>query len=514
MTPGSGWRAAVGSRLARNIALSLLGQLTLLSLVLIAARLMVQTLGGDALGLVMFTQALGVVVLAAAELGISVTTVRAVAAHSDTEPGYVRELIRTFTSVYWVLYAILVVVIAGLGPFFIGQWVHLGTLSGAAALAPFRILMSAALLGLPRSLYSSVFRGQQRLGVTTATDVAAALVQQAGVVLILVHGAGLFVLSLWVLASSASAVLAYVLLTGRSLGWATVLPGWSPAVLRRNFRFSLHLATISLLSVAHTQVDRLVVSRLLSLGSLGLYSVAANLVGRATLPVTAIAEASLPAFSKLVAAEDRSGWQRQYATLQQLVVAGSVPMYAAVVFAERPLFGYLFGAAAASGLLVPIVFLCAGWYMNNTLTIPYLVSLATGHPQIATRQNLLALVVVLPVSVGLVAAFGLPGAGLSWFAYHCFAYAFGVPRFCRQVIGGSALRWYANVLVFAGPGVAVYGTAWIVVTKLVGWTPFWAGCGFTLATITYAVLAWRVALGRRRTLVRARPGAQTSRQAA
>jgi O-antigen/teichoic acid export membrane protein len=486
------WRTGRRSRLARNIAISLVGQLALLVLVLIAARLVFRRLGDDALGLIMFSQAIGVILIAAAELGIGATTVREVAAHGEADPGYIRALIRTFSLLYWALYATLVLVMVLLSPLLIRQWVHLEALSPTAVAAPFRLLMAAALLGLPRSLYASLFRGHQRLGLTNATDVAAALVQQAGMVLILVRGSGLLPLSAWILTSALFPTLGYALLAGRSLGWSALLPGWSWPVLRRNLRFSLHLASISLLGVAHTQADRLVVSKLLPLGSLGIYSVASNLLSRATLPVTAMAEAAFPSLAKLVAAHDRPGWQRQYAVLQRLVAWGTLPVYAALVFAVRPLFGYVFGPGVASTLLLPVLFLCAGWYMNGTLMVPYLLSLAMGKPEIAARQNLLALLIVLPVSVACVAAFGLTGAGLSWFAYHCFAYAYGGPRLCREVIEISPIAWYGEVLEAAGSGAVLYGATWLVITRWLAGNPLAMVAGFALASTLYVLAGWRL----------------------
>jgi hypothetical protein len=102
--------------------------------------------------------------------------------------------------------------------------------------------------------------------------------------------------------------------------------------------------------------------------------------------------------------------------------------------------------------------------MNATISIPYMLSVAMGKPQIAARLNLYALVIVLPVTVLLVLRFGIAGAGFSWVFYHVVAYAYMVPRICRECLAAPVLTWYVHVLKVAGLGVVTYGPAWVVLS--------------------------------------------------
>jgi len=138
-------------------------------------------------------------------------------------------------------------------------------------------------------------------------------------------------------------------------------------------------------------------------------------------------------------------------------VYGTAPLFAAMGFAALPLFTFVFDGAVAASLLVPVLFLCAGFYMNGTLSVPYYFSLAVGKPEIAARQNLLALVVVLPVVVAATAVWGLSGAAFSWVFYHLFAYGYSVPRICRECLHVSAASWYQQVARAAALVAASYG---------------------------------------------------------
>ncbi len=102
--------------------------------------------------------------------------------------------------------------------------------------------------------------------------------------------------------------------------------------------------------------------------------------------------------------------------------------------------------------------------MNATISIPYMLSVAMGKPHIAARLNIYALVVVLPVTVLLIFRFGIAGAGFSWVFYHVFAYAYLIPRICRECLSEPARAWYLHVLQVLGLALVTYGPAWLVLT--------------------------------------------------
>jgi len=194
----------------------------------------------------------------------------------------------------------------------------------------------------------------------------------------------------------------------------------------------------------------------------GYYGMAYNAVSRGMLVTAAVTQAVFPSFSALYKQGDRDGLMRQYRKLQDLVCYAIIPMFTAIPFAARPLFTFVLNAQAARMLFWPITFLCVGFCMNGTITIPYVFSLAVGKPEIAARANFYALFAVLPVTALLVYRFGIAGAGFSWVYYHLFAYAYTVPRTCSECLGMPIWKWYLHVLkVFALAGLT-YGGAWAI----------------------------------------------------
>lgn len=489
------------SRLSRNIAYNLLGQTLALALGLTTTRVIVTRLGADAWGIISFSITMSAVVFAVLEMGICSTAVREVAAHTPSDPGYVRDLVRTASLAYWAACALLAGGVYAASPLLVERWINLTTMDAPTAVHLVRILGIAGLGVLPRSLYASLLRGVQRMEFPNLIDVSLTALQQGGTIALLSAGASALPIASWIAGCSALGVLAYAGVSARFFSVRALIPGYAPRVVARNIGFSAKVMSISLLSLVHTQTDKVTVSKLLPVGALGSYSVVYGLAARASILSEAIAQAAFPSFSALLEERDRGGLLRQYWKLQDLVCLAAVPAFAAIVlYAERVL-AFVFGAEAGRVLILPAALLCAGFYMHGTLIVPYLVSLAAGKPEISARANLWAVCVSVPATVALIARFGLAGAGASWVAYQAVLYAFAVPAICAQCLRIPAAAWYAHTGRIAAAAGATYGAAWGVLHALGAASVPAVTVAYACATLAFAGQArWLMGSDLRETL--------------
>ena len=478
------------TRLTRNVIYNTAGQAAILVISVVAVRYIFRGLGDDAFGIIVFNLILTGVLSAALELGISATIVRQVSSHFETDRDYVRDLLRTASLLYWGFGALLFVLLLAAAPFLVTQWVNLRSMDATTATTMLRILSVTALVTLPKVLYASLFRGRQRMELNNVIDVATALLQQAGIVVLLLTGSGAYPVAAWISGSATLGVIAYVLVAARVAGWRSLVPGLSAAVIRRNIGFTGHMMVISATSLVQSQAPQVIVSKLLPIVQFGYYGFIASTVNRATLASNAVAQAAFPSLSRLFAAGDRPGLTQQYTKLQDLVCYATLPLFSGITFAALPVFGYVFNATAAQELLLPTAFLCLGTWMNATISIPYMLSVAIGKPEIASRLNIYALFVVLPVTVVLILLFGLPGAAFSWVFYHLFAYAYLVPRVAREGLDQPVLGWYAHVTKVLALGALTYGVAWVALTALGNFSLLAVVLAYLAASIAFAAGAY------------------------
>ena len=144
--------------------------------------------------------------------------------------------------------------------------------------------------------------------------------------------------------------------------------------------------TITVLGIVHSQADKVTVSKLLPVATLGTYAFASSLIARVNMVTNAIAEAALPALSALFSRGEQTRMLITYDRMHDLVPFGTLPLYAGLIFAASPLYLSLFGPAGAQ-LLVPSMVLALGFYLNGALTMPYVYSLASGRPRPKGRRR-------------------------------------------------------------------------------------------------------------------------------
>src|SRR5207249_9390298 len=241
-------------------------------------------------GLIYFTLTVSAVLCAALEMGICSTTTREVAAHFNDDPAYIRDLIRTGSLFYWVAYALLAGTIYFAAPVAVEKWINLRTMDATTATHVLQLLGVTALFGLPQSLYASLFRGLQRMEINNITDVATSGLQQFGTVVILSLDGSLLQVVCWFAVCFVFSILTYLFISARFFSWQTLIPLYSSAVIRRNLWFSLNMMSISILAMIHTQADRLIVSKLLPIGTFGYYAFASSVVSKARLVTGSIAQ--------------------------------------------------------------------------------------------------------------------------------------------------------------------------------------------------------------------------------
>jgi O-antigen/teichoic acid export membrane protein len=454
------------SKLSKNILYNLFGQGLLLVLGFVAVKYVFRQLGEDALGIIYFTLSLNAVLCAALEMGLCTTTVREVSSCHRDRPAYIQELLQTASALYWGVYLLLAAGIYFAVPFLVQHWIILKTVDPVTAIRGLRILAMAGLLTLPNRLYASVFQGIERMTFNNALDVGNWALQQFGTVAILLLGGGLLRVIWWMAMCFVFTSVAYMFTVTRFFPWRVLVPKYSSAVVRQNRGFSLHTAGISLLGVAQTQADKMILSKLLPIGVLGYYGMAYTLTARASLVTGAIAPAALPSFSGLFAAGEENALLRSYRKLQDLVCLISVPIFAGILFFSVPLFTSIFNGPTANLLLWPTVFLCLGFYMHAALYMPYIFSLAVGKPEISNKANFFALIFLLPVTAFLIYFYGLTGAGFSWVVYHLFVFAYTVPRLCRECLRIPVRDWFTHLGRILMLGAVTYGAAWMFVSLL------------------------------------------------
>lgn len=220
----------------------------------------------------------------------------------------------------------------------------------------------------------------------------------------------------------------------------------SLATWRRLWPFVRGAVIVALAGGVLSQLDRLVVSRLLTLDDYGRYSLAAMLATGVALLVRAVNMASFPDLSRAFATGRRA--EHTAALHRWTRAAGIVAVPAAVtmaIFPRESLATWLGPGQVDDGMAQILVALAIGWGFNGLAAPAFSAALAAGWTRFAAIQNAIALCVMPLAMVLFVPRLGPLGAALAWTTINLVYVLATIPMLLfPRLIPGGAVTWLAR----------------------------------------------------------------------
>jgi O-antigen/teichoic acid export membrane protein len=199
---------------------------------------------------------------------------------------------------------------------------------------------------------------------------------------------------------------------------------------------------IAVSSLLLTQLDKIILSRLLALSDYGYYTVAGSVAGALFMLASPITQALYPRLTQLHSAGNQAGLAEAYHKGAQAITAicGSTAVTVAI-FAEPLLLAWTKNPVLA-GRAAPILsLLMIGNFANALMWMPYHAQLAFGWTRLALGLNSAAAVVFVPVLFAVVPVYGGAGAAWAWFALNLFYLIVGVRLMHRRILRSEYGSW-------------------------------------------------------------------------
>ncbi len=427
-----------------GVAWNLAGTVTATLCQFAAIPVLVQQLGSRGMGVVAFSW-LVTAIAGALEMGLA-PALSGELARRRNEPGAFpadRRLVRAFEAPSWVIATVIAVAMAVSGAWIAQHWLSLDAAQAGPRQAV-SMMGLVACLSLPMSLYVNGLLGIERYRSANLTRILTAVAQYGGGALVV----------LWFPDPRAWLITAIVaqgagVLLGRTLLLRALVPGrgidWAGLHARRVFAGGL--GGIGLLSALIASLDRVVVSKLLSLEAFAAYSLAAMVGNGFRLLATPVFGALYPRLTTLMAAGDPQAATRLYLMASRWMAAVFAPAVAVVVLAAQPLLELWCRNPELARLAAPAAgLLAAGSALNALMTAPYALQLSVRW----TKPGLLSAGASLLITAVVLAAFaptlGAVGAAMAWPVANLVVLAVVVPATHRHVLQGVSLAWHRAVI--------------------------------------------------------------------
>lgn len=430
----------VKKNLVANFAGS--GWTALISVVLIPVY--IKFLGIEAWGLIGIFASLQAI-CALLDLGLSTTLNREMArlAVREDKAQEMRDLLRTLELISWAVAAVIGVSIFALAPLIANHWVQASQLSPETIKHAIRIMGLAISLQWPFGLYSGGLLGLQRQVLLSAINVGIATLRGAGAVLVLwkISPTVQAFFSWQVIISVVQTCLAAWFLW-RRLPHTQTVARFQSKLLVATWRFAAGISGITVMAVIFTQMDKVLLSRLLSLEMFGYYVLAGVVATSIYILIAPVFSALYPRFTQLVSLGDEDGLKQLYHHSCQLMSALILPVSIVIAFFSREiLFLWTGNSKTVANTHLVLSILIPGTALNGLICLPVALQLAYGWTKLTFYMNMVAVLILAPLMILMTTIYGAIGAALAWAVFNG-GFALAVTQLMhRRLLKGEQWKW-------------------------------------------------------------------------
>jgi O-antigen/teichoic acid export membrane protein len=451
----------------------------------------VALLGVESYGLIGFYGS-WIAILGILDTGISATAVRETAWLSARggESDRIPSLIRTLEVAYWAIIVVLGLLLLVASWSFGGEWFHAANIGPRVIRDALMLMVASLVVQVPSGLYIGGLMGLQRQVECSALVALFGTVRGAGAVAaLLLFGRDVRIFFAWQIVASVlqTSVMRWSLLRRVHSEFPA---RFSLERLQAVRQFAGQTSLVTALGLVLAQMDKLILSRLVTLQVFGLYMLAWTVASGLSRVATPLLQAFSPRFTELVSKGNDEGLRRQVRVACQLTNALVLPPALLLVFLAHPVLRtWTRNEVVAAGAAPLLTVLTIGTLLSACSYPAASVLYSRNRLRGVIRVNLVAVVVLLPMLIIGATNFGAMGAAVCWVLYGLFAYV------AYQNLGLEGLPdaqpLSAVVRDFAAPAMAA------LVTTVIAWqlAQIANGTGAFVAVLGAGLIAgWAAAL--------------------
>jgi O-antigen/teichoic acid export membrane protein len=433
------------SSLQRNVLANFIGKCWSLLMGLLFVPLYIRFIGIEAYGLVGFFAVL-LTSLTLFEFGLKATMNREMARYSafPDKADEARDLAHTLEAIYWLLGILGAIIVFLSAPWIADNWVKAEKLPAGSVRQAVAMMGVCIAFQWPVSLYNGGLMGLERQVLLNC--MVAALDTARGV------GA---VLAIWLLAPTITVFFGWqIIISILQAGvlaftfWRAVPVGTRAAKidvqsLRRVWRFTAGMGGTGLVTFLISQLDKVILSKLLTLSMFGYYNLANQLNNATKMAAGSFLTAFLPRMSSLCAKEDQKELRILYHKGCQFVSCAVLPASAVIALFSHEIIHLWSQNENVASMAAPIAsLLVVGSAISSMMGVPYIMTVSSGWAMFGFYQNLIAAIVMVPIMFILAKAYGGTGAAIAWLILNTGYILFSMPIITRRILPGELRNWY------------------------------------------------------------------------
>lgn len=325
-------------------------------------------------------------------------------------------------------------------------WVTGSTLSPEILRWSLFLMITTASLRVLEGVFRGALLGLQRHLLMNGVSIVFVTLRAAGVIVPLaLWNASIQTFFLWQAGVSLLGIVTFVLLVRASLPKPPRHARFDGAAIGALRHFASGVLGAAALGVALSQIDKILLVRLLPLNQFSAYALATAVAAGLYQLTNPVSQSYYPHFTELHEAGDNEQLAVSYHHAAQVVALATAPVGAFLIMCGSPLLELWTGNPALAETAAPLLrLLSIGTMLHCAMYVPYALQLAAGWSKLAARTNMVAVLIFAPALLIIVPKAGATGAAAAWVALNCCTSVAMVQIMHTRLLSGEKSRWYVT----------------------------------------------------------------------
>lgn len=349
--------------------------------------------------------------------------------------------------------------------FVASEWLRADKLPLSVVAKAIAIMGIVVALRFVESIYRGALFGlQQQVWYNTANASIATLRHGGAALVLVLVSPTVQAFFIWQIGISTFSVAIMSMGVRRALPSPPLVPKFTLAAIAEVWKFAGGMMLTTVLAILLTQVDKILVSKLLSLELFGYYTLASTVAGLLYVVIAPITTAFYPRMVELATQDDQVRLAHIYHQSAQLVTVLTAP--AALLlscYAEEVLLVWSGDEVLASRVAPLLSIFVIGVFLNCLMHIPAQLQLASGWVSLGIKTNIVAVAVLVPAIFWVVPHYGAIGASWIWVLLNAGYILIAVQIMHRRLFLREKWTWYFSDVLL--PVIGALGV--MILSKLV-----------------------------------------------
>jgi O-antigen/teichoic acid export membrane protein len=433
----------------QNVFWNLLGGLVSGFMIIFATPFYLKNLGFDGYGILSFWLLMQVM-MGLLDMGMGATLIRKFANPSSDnfQIKFKQDLLRTIEFFYWGISIVLLLATIIFSDWIGSNFLNSKIYSYTQIVQIVKLIGLALAFQLPCGVYLSCLSGLQKHGKMNAVQIVGTICRHFFGILILNFKGDLilfFIVQIFISFFQTA--------ISRSTIWNLIRrdsapkPEFNLTILKSIWRFSIGMALTSLTAVLLANIDRLVLSRMVTTEELGKYSIAFAATGILQLGIQPFYRAFFPRYSELVSSGNSIQLEKEYFESNRIVAVFIITIgIIGFVFANE-LFSIWLQKTIDFELIRVFRVLIFSITLSGLMWLPAAFQQSHGWTKLHIIMISSAIIIGSPIMILLIPKIGILGATIVWFIHGVSEITLGLWLMHKRLLIGKLIPWIIDVII-------------------------------------------------------------------